>query len=81
MSLLIIFRAVQDQKKNFTGTEKKLPGPRPGPNKKSYRDRDQKKLVPHISSPDTAYRASFSAFLPSRLVLSRISPDSGFDSV
>ncbi len=21
----------QDQKKNFTGTEKKLPGPRPGP--------------------------------------------------
>jgi hypothetical protein len=44
----------RDQKKNFTGTDKKLPGP--GPNKKSYRDldrdRDQKKLVPHISSPE-----------------------------
>ncbi len=46
----------RDQNKNFimarTGTEKKLPGP--GPNKKSYpdleRDRDQKKLVPHIST-------------------------------
>jgi hypothetical protein len=35
------------------GPKKKLPGPGPGPNKKSYRDldqdRDQKKLVPHIS--------------------------------
>jgi hypothetical protein len=44
-----------------TGTKRKLlagpePGPGPGPNKKSYRDlgRDQKKLVPHMSS-----RASF----------------------
>jgi hypothetical protein len=62
----------RDQKKNFsrtrTGTEKKkLPGP--GPNKNSYRD--QKKLVPHISTQKSQKRflngsetraATFSAF-------------------
>jgi hypothetical protein len=46
------------RKLNFTGTRigtgtkrKILAGPEPGP-KKNYRDRDQKKLVPHISNHD-----------------------------
>jgi hypothetical protein len=55
--------ATGTKKLNFTGTKRKTlagPEPGPGPNKKSYRDwdrdRDQKKLVPHISNCDYSSR-------------------------